>query len=146
MGLLSRVGKEYAESMADLFKVKPPQKLYRGIAKGAQQSGADGIGIATLGRGLYTSPSKAFASRFAGPAGDLIEVPIEEAWPRNPLVLPNGMGDATSVFIDWALRESGAPNLRVFNRMYPDPADFVKSRGFDGVVAGDEIVYYGAQK
>lgn len=115
-----------------------PKKLYRGIKTGYQSDGSEGYGTAMLGKGLYTSPSKKFASQY----GDVIEISPEIAYPKNPLILPTGRGDARSTFMDWALKESGEKNAREFGKKYPDYSEFVRSRGFDGVVAGDEIVKY----
>ncbi|MFA7269949.1 MAG: LPD38 domain-containing protein [Sterolibacterium sp.] len=120
------------------YAVKPPSKLYRGIATGLQEDGRDGVGTFMLGRGLYSSPDKTFAKKY----GDVVDVPIATAWPNNPLVLRNVAGGAPSAFMDWALNESGLRTAREFNKAYPDPGEFVRSRGYDGVIAGDEIVKY----
>lgn len=120
------------------YTVKPPSKLYRGIATGLQEDGKAGTGTFMLGRGIYSSPDKTFAKKY----GDVVDVPIATAWPNNPLVLRNVAGGAPSAFMDWALKESGLRTAREFNKTYPDPGEFVRSRGYDGVIAGDEIVKY----
>ncbi len=122
------------------YAVKPPKKLYRGIVESQQESGASGLGTAMLGRGLYSSPDKSFAKMYAT-KGRVEEVPIEAGWPRNPLVL-RGAGGGPSLFNDWVFRNSDYENIRQFNRDWPDPAEFVKSKGYDGVIAGDEVVRY----
>lgn len=33
-------------------------------------------------------------------------------------------------------------NMREFNAKYADPGEFVRSLGYDGVIAGDEVVKY----
>lgn len=126
-------------TVKDSFTVRPPKKLYRGVAKGVQQSGAEGIGTYMLGKGLYSSPSKRFAKMY----GEVIEVSADEYFPRNPLVLDQPSGySAPDVFRDWLFDVHGFKNLREFNAKYPDPGDFVRSLGYDGVVIGDEIVRY----
>jgi hypothetical protein len=122
------------------YAVKPPRKLYRGVVEGQQESGESGLGITNLGRGLYSSPSKSFAKMYAT-NGRVHEVPIEAGWPRNPLVL-RGVGGAEGLLLDHVFRNTDFKNAREFNAAYPDRAEFVKSLGFDGVIAGDEVVRY----
>lgn len=112
------------------FKVKPPKKLYRGVLNTGQ-----GAGTYSLGKGLYSTPTKAFLRGFS--YDKIIELTPEEAFPRNPLVLRNA-----SEFTDWLLRESGMKNIREFNAKYNDPGEFVRGKGYDGVWAGDEVVRY----
>jgi hypothetical protein len=115
-------------------KVKPPKVLYRGTGKDGST-----YGTYMLGKGLYSSPDKSFAAKY----GDKIEtLSPEDAFPKNPLVIERSAGGAPSVFMDWALEKSGLKNAREFNKKYPDPGEFVKSLGYDGVVIGDEIVKY----
>jgi hypothetical protein len=121
------------------FKVKPPKKLYRGVARGLQDDGSEGLGTFMLGKGIYSSPSKRFASMY----GEVSEVSIDVAFPRNPLVLNVRIGSsAPDSFREWLIKERGFNSIREFNRSYSDPADYVKSLGFDGIVAGDEVVRY----
>lgn len=122
------------------YKVKPPKKLWRGVVEGQQESGQAGLGTAMLGRGLYSSPDRSFAKMYAT-GGKLVEVPIEAGWPRNPLVL-NGAGGGPSLLTDWIFRTTDYKSMRDFNKDWPDPSEFVKSRGYDGVIAGDEVVRY----
>ncbi len=114
------------------FAVKPPKKLFRGITATGK-----GAGTATLGKGLYSTPTKSFLKGFK--FDKIIELTPEEAFPRNPLVI----NTKTESFEDWLLRESGEKNLREFNKKH-DITEFVQSKGFDGVVAGDEVVKYSA--
>lgn len=119
------------------YAVKAPKKLWRGVVTGQQSDGSEGLGTFMLGRGLYSSPDKKFAAMYGKPQ----EVSIENAWPRNPLVL-RGQASGPNLFQDYALKNSGFRNMREFNNAYPDPADWVRSLGFDGVIAGDEVVKY----
>ena len=129
------------EARASLpFKVKPPKRLYRGVATNIRDDGLDGLGTFALGRGLYSSPDKTFAKKY----GPVHEVSAEDGYPRNPLIMRNAAGGAPQAFADWLLRESGLRNIREFNKKYPDPGVFVRSKGYDGVVAGDEVVRYTA--
>ncbi len=112
------------------FKVKPPKKLYRGVMNSGQ-----GAGTYSLGKGLYSTPSKSFLKAYK--YDKIIELSPEAAFPRNPLVLRNADG-----FADWLLRESGIKNMREFNAKYKDPGEFVREKGHDGVWAGDEVVRY----
>jgi hypothetical protein len=118
---------------AESFKVKPPKRLYRGVGDGGSTTGTY-----ALGKGLYTSPDKSFAKMY----GDVSEISPDEAWPRNPLVLNQVAGGAPGAFADWALKASGMKNMREFNAKYADPGEFVRSLGYDGVIAGDEVVKY----
>ena len=45
--------------------LKIPKKLYRGVVKGQQESGAEGLGTSHLGKGLYTSADKSFGKKCA---------------------------------------------------------------------------------
>lgn len=119
-------------------KVKAPKKLYRGITNQGQ-----GIGTFSLGKGLYSTPSKDFLKNFK--FEKIIELSPDEAYPQNPLIL-NAHGNVQGAFSDWLLKESGEKNIRDFNKKYPDASEFVKSKGYDGVVAGDEIVKYSTDK
>lgn len=119
-------------------KIKIPKKLYRGISKGMQESGVEGTGVFSLGKGMYSSADKSFAAKY----GEVIEVSPDKAFPRNPLILTNVAGGAPQAFMDWALKETGLKNAREFNKKYPDPGVFVREKGYDGIVAGDEIVKY----
>lgn len=125
------------KSLTTDYAVKPPKKLWRGVVSGEQADGADGLGTFMLGRGLYSSPDKKFAAMYGNPQ----EVDVADAWPRNPLVL-RGSAPAPNLFQDYVLRNSGFRNMREFNAAFPDPADYVKSLGYDGVIAGDEVVKY----
>lgn len=120
------------------YAVKPPKRLYRGVTEGADGT-QSGFGTFMLGRGLYSSRDKSFAKKYGN---KVIEVDPTTAWPRNPLVLHNVAGGAPQAFMDWALEKSGLRNAREFNKKYPDPGEFVRSLGFDGVIAGDEVVKY----
>lgn len=136
--MLADEGIEMAEVLEQApveFKVKPPKKLYRGLFE--QEDGTFGFGTFNLGKGLYSTPTKSFAKKY----GKVIELTPEEAFPRNPLVL-QPFGDPKGAFMDWLLKESGMKNIREFNKTYPDPGEFVKERGYDGVIIGDEIVRY----
>jgi hypothetical protein len=116
-----------------LGSMKAPAKLFRGVGP------TTGKNTATLGKGLYSTPDKSFAAQY----GAVSEVPVAEAFPKNPLVIPGGgRGDAQGLFADWALEKSRLPNMREFNKRWPDPAEFVKSLGYDGVWIGSEIVKY----
>jgi hypothetical protein len=45
--------------------------------------------------------------------------------------------------IDWLLRDSGAQNIREFHKnLGDDHAIYLKQRGYDGVIAGDEVVKF----
>lgn len=112
------------------FTVKPPKVLYRGMV-----SDGSGLGTYQLGKGVYSSRSKSFLNNFA--FDKIVTLDPELYFPRNPLVLGH-----PSELADWLLRESGLPNMREFNKKYKDPGEFVSGRGFDGVVAGDEVVKY----
>ena len=115
---------------AQVFKVKPPKKLYRGV-----MTSGEGAGVYSLGKGLYSTRNKSFLKNFK--YDEVIELDPVDAFPRNPLVLRN-----SNDFTDWLLRESGLRNIREFNAKYPDPGEFVQSKGYDGVLAGDEVVKY----
>ena len=125
------------EYVASKFRVKPPKKLFRGVAKGLQEDGSEGFGTFNLGRGLYSTFTKSFAKKY----GDVVELNPIEAFPKNPLVIP-ASGDAKGAFADWLLKESGEKRISDFNKKYPDPSEFVKAKGYDGVIVGDEIVKY----
>jgi len=128
-----------ANEAAPEYAVKPPKKLWRGVVTGEQADGSEGLGTFMLGRGLYSSPDKKFAAMYGKPQ----EVSIEDGWPRNPLVL-RGQATGPDLFRDYVMKNSGFRNMREFNRAYPDPGDWVRSLGFDGVIAGDEVVRYAA--
>ncbi|MFZ2950947.1 MAG: LPD38 domain-containing protein [Desulfuromonadaceae bacterium] len=113
--------------------VKPPKKLYRGAAEGTT-----GTGAYSMGKGLYSTPDKSFAAKY----GQVSEVSVEDYWPSRPLVIRNAAGGAPQALTDWLLKESGERNIREFNKKYPDPGEFIASRGYDGVIAGDEVVRY----
>jgi hypothetical protein len=115
------------------FKIKPPKKLYRGTAHGKK-----GSGIYSMGKGLYSSPDKAFAKKY----GMVEELDPKKSFPKNPLVLRNVAGGAPSALTDWILQNSNFRNIREFNKEYPDPGKFVREHGYDGIVAGDEVVKY----
>lgn len=117
------------------FKVKPPKKLYRGEFE--QEDGSFGFGTFSLGKGIYSTFTKEYAKKY----GEVKELSPEQAFPRNPLVL-KPHGDPRGAFTDWLLKESGYQNIREFNKKYPDPGEFVRSKGYDGVIIGDEIVKY----
>ena len=132
---------------AKVTEVREPEakKTYwRGVGLGGK-----GLGTYSLGKGLYSSPSKEFAKRYATDRhsgkiiGTLKKLTADEALPKNPLIIPgHGRGDATGLFNEWALEKSGLPNIREFNKQHPDPGAFVRSFGYDGVIIGDEIVRY----
>lgn len=119
------------------YAVKPPKKLWRGVVTGEQADGSEGLGTFMLGRGLYSSPDKKFAAMYGKPQ----EVSIEDGWPRNPLVL-RGQATGPDLFRDYVMKNSDFRNMREFNAAYPNPADWVRSLGYDGVIAGDEVVKY----
>lgn len=123
-----------------LSGMRAPKKLYRGIVEGYQGDGSSGLGTFHLGKGLYSSRSKDFAKMYAT-KGKVQTLTPDEAWPSNPLVL-RGQGGAQGLFLDYVFRTTKFKNAREFNKAYPDPADFVRERGFDGVVVGDEVVRY----
>jgi len=109
-----------------------PKKLYRGV-----MASGKGAGTARFGRGLYSSPNKSYVQ--SGYKFDkIIELTPEVAYPDNPLIIDVHV----ECFEDWLLRESGAKSMREFHKKWPDSAEFVKSKGFDGVVSGDDIVKY----
>lgn len=129
------------------FKVKPPKRLYRGLTVNADDS--IGMGDHFLGKGLYSSPSKEHAQRYAmnrgadlrlTPNHAIQELSPEEAFPRNPLVL-SGSNDAGAVFNDWMMKQTGLRASEI-SRRWPDPSEYVRSLGYDGVVIGDEVVRY----
>lgn len=111
------------------FVVKPPNKLYRGV-----MSSGKGAGTYSLGKGLYSTPNKKFLKNFD--YDNIIELDPKEHFPRNPLVLRTA-----DMMPDWLLKESGHKSMVDFNKAH-DLTDFIKSRGHDGVVAGDEVVKY----
>jgi hypothetical protein len=113
------------------FKVKPPKRLYRGTKEGK------GTGIYSMGQGIYSTPDKNFAKMY----GEVEELNPEDVYPRNPLVL-QAYGGAPQALIDWILKNSEYKNIREFNKEYPDPGIFVREKGYDGILAGDEVVYY----
>jgi len=119
-----------------IFAVKPPKRLYRGLF-----DNKSGMGIGSLGKGLYLSTDRMWLHR-AFEFDKIITLTPEEAFPRNPLVL-YGCGDAQGLFYDWLFRQTGL-RLKDFNEKYSDPSEYVKSRGYDGVVVGDEVVWYDA--
>lgn len=121
-------------SKDNTYKVKPPKVLYRGTNKTGEFRGA------TLGKGLYTTKDKKFASKF----GSIEEISPQDAWPRNPLVLPNAYSGAADALNDWVIQNTEYKNIRDFNKKYSDPSVFLKEKGYDGVIAGDEVVYYGS--
>jgi len=119
-----------------MFAVKPPKRLYRGVF-----DSKSGMGVGSLGNGLYSSTDRGWLKR-AFEFDRIITLTPEEAFPRNPLVL-HGVGDAQGLFYGWTFRETGLRRTD-FNKKYSDPSEYVKSRGFDGVVASDEVVWYDA--
>jgi hypothetical protein len=119
------------------MNVVPPKKLFRGITE--ENGKQTGYGTFALGKGLYSSADKSFAKKYGN---KVIELDPKESFPTNPLVLENVAGGAPQAFSDWLLEKSGEKNIRDFNKKYKDPAEFVKQFGYDGVVAGDEIVKY----
>lgn len=131
-------GGELAQAEKVKFTVKPPRKLYRGVAAETSQR-AGGAAWAALGRGLYTTPDKKFAKQF----GEVVELTPEEAWPRNPFVVDNAAGGAANAVWN-AIRERGLFNGRrsEFDAQYPFLEDFLAPLGYDGVVAGGEVVRY----
>ncbi len=64
-------------------------------------------------------------------------------YPRNPLVIENVAWWAPQAFNDWVLNKTWLPNIREFNKKYPDAWEFIKSLWYDWVVAWEEIVKYG---
>jgi hypothetical protein len=133
-GTANKPAKDNPQAEAE-FKVKPPKKLYRG--EFAHEDGTFGFGTFNLGKGLYSTFTKEYAKKY----GKVKELTPGEAFPKNPLVL-RPFGDPKGAFADWALKESGIKNIREFNKEYPDPGEFVRSKGYDGVIVGDEIVKY----
>jgi hypothetical protein len=117
--------------------VKPPKKLYRGEAPNQWDPNVRGMGTFALGKGRYSTTDK----KFAGMYGEVKEVSPEEYWPRNPLVLP-GTGDAAGLLATYIARNTNFRNIREFNAAYPDPGQFVREQGFDGIIAGNEVVKY----
>ncbi len=117
--------------------VKPPKKLYRGEAQNQWDPNVRGMGTFALGKGRYSTTDK----KFAGMYGEVKEVAPEEYWPRNPLVLP-GTGDAAGLLATYIARNTNFRNIREFNAAYPDPGQFVREQGFDGIIAGNEVVKY----
>jgi len=108
-----------------------PKVLYRGIMKDGK-----GAGTYSLGKGLYSSPDKKWLSeKFE--FDDIIKLTPEEAYPKNPLIIDT----KKQSFEDWLLKESGEKSIRDFNKKYTRE-DFVSSKGYDGVVAGNEVVKY----
>lgn len=120
----------WTEGETPSFKVKPPKKLYRGV-----MASGEGAGVASLGKGLYSTPRKAFLKGFK--YDNIVELNPEDAFPRNPLVLRSA-----NDFVDWLLLHSGHKNMRTFGAEYKDPGEFVKLKGYDGVIAGEEVVKY----
>lgn len=122
--------------------LKIPKKLYRGVVKGQQESGAEGLGTSHLGKGLYTSADKSFAKKYATD-GEIREFLPEDAFPKNPLIL-NGAGGAGSLLMDHIFKNTNLKNAREVTAKYPDLADYVRELGHDGVVvnSGEEIVKY----
>lgn len=120
------------------FTVKPPKKLYRGLASETSQR-AGGAAWASLGRGLYSTPDKKFAKQY----GEVVELTPEEAWPRSPFTVDSAAGGADNAVWN-AIRERGLFNGRrsEFDAQYPFLEDFLVPLGYDGVVAGDEVVRY----
>lgn len=123
---------------------RTPKKLYRGVGAGGKS-----LGVGQLGKGLYSSTSKDFARQYATDpktkkmTGSLMELDPAQAFPSNPLVLPGyGRGGANGIFSEWLLEQSGEKNIRDFAAKWPDPGEFVKSKGYDGVWIGEEIVKY----
>jgi hypothetical protein len=123
--------------------VKEPTVKYQTIpssevrkTKGATYRGVGKIGEGTgryiYGKGLYSATSKDVASQYGSKV-----VGIKGGIPRKPLKIPSNIS-----FDDWLLRESGLRNMREFNRKYKDPGEFVRSKGYDGVIDGDVVVSY----
>ena len=132
-------GPEMAMEGVNIAGIAPPKHLYRGVAKGLQESGADGLGTFMLGKGIYSSPSKKFAQKY----GEVTEVSVNDVFPRNPLVLNVRPGaSAPDAFRDWLMQDKGFKSLRDFYAQYSDPGDYVRSLGYDGVFIGDEVVKY----
>lgn len=117
------------------FRIKPPKKLYRG--EFVHEDGSVGFGTYNLGKGIYSTQTKSFAKKY----GKVVELSPEEVFPMNPLVL-QPIGDPKGAFADWVLKNSEFKNIREFNKAYPDPGLFVRGKGYDGVIVGDEIVKY----
>jgi hypothetical protein len=104
--------------------------------RGVPNNGESGSGVGRLGNGLYSTTDKTLAKSFAGNDGEVFGV--VGGGPSAPLRVRS-----PDAFYDWLLKESGENNIRSFNKKWPDIADFVRSRGYNGVIAGDEIVKYG---
>lgn len=109
--------------------VDKPKKLYRG-----QKPDTTGTGISQYGKGLYTTRDIKQAEKY----GNVKEINSDSGYPKNPLII----NTKTISFQDWLLKESGEKNIREFNKKYSDPSEFVKSKGYDGVDDGVEVVRY----
>jgi DNA repair protein RadC len=101
---------------------------YRGV------SNRTGFNNYIYGKGIYSTKSKKFASKYGKVIG------IVGGIPKNPLVINSNID-----FNDWLIKESGEKNIRDFNKKYKID-EFVKSKGYDGVIDGDVIVKYDTQK
>jgi hypothetical protein len=90
------------------------------------------VGTFKMGEGLYLTEVKDKA-KFYGDVKAFVN-----AYPKNPLIIKRG-----DDFVDWLLRESGLKNIREFNKKH-SIRDFVKAKGYDGVVDNteNEIVLY----
>jgi hypothetical protein len=127
-------------SPSPIFAVKPPKKLYRGEASVAdREKRVAGAAWATLGRGLYTTTDRSFAKQF----GNVVEVDVNLAWPRNPFVVPNAAGGAANAVWN-EIRQQGLFTGRKseFEEKHQNLDEFLSNLGYDGVIAGDEIVRY----
>lgn len=100
------------------------RKFYRGVSP---ESGGKTY---RQGKGLYTTADKKYAAEY----GDVVEVPADVAMPKNPLVLKDEQD-----WDGWLIEQftsRGYKSVREFNKDFPDPGEYVKSLGYDGVVLG----------
>jgi len=98
--------------------------LYRGISP---ESGAKSY---RQGKGLYVTADPKIAAGY----GKVFRYPMS-AKPKNPLKL-RSEDDWDGWIIDQYVNKLGMRNVREFSEKYPDPGEYVRSLGYDGVQIG----------
>lgn len=97
--------------------------FYRGV------SPETGTKTFAQGKGLYFTASKSIAKDYIGPNGRIVDIPAD-LLPENPIRFRNEEDFGGW----WALQaENAGLRLSQWNERWRDPADYIKSLGYDGV-------------
>jgi len=89
------------------------------------------------GKGLYLTADKEYAKRY----GQLVAYPLT-AKPKNPLFV-RSLQDWEGWLCYQFVKVLGMKNIREFYEKYPDPGEYVRSLGYDGVqiCTGKDAIY-----